>query len=124
MPNPLVRVYRNLAAAEQARTQLLASGFLADHVHLSARDDEAGPVEGNFIVGNGIGDERHRRGIGASLDSSSRFNNDIYEQDYQSQASGGNYVLLVDAEAEPDRQRACDIMDRLGAVDIEQRSAR
>jgi hypothetical protein len=119
MTTPLVRVYSDLASAEQARAQLLASGFLPDHVQLSVRDDEAGPVEGNFAVGNGGGAERNRRDISSLLDPSARFNNDIYEDDYQAPVQRGSYVLMVDATDDAAQRQASDIMDRFGATDIE-----
>lgn len=124
MANPLVRVYSDLAAAQQAREQLLASGFLSDKVSLTARDDEAGPVEGNFAVGNGAGATRSAGMFGARQRRSASFNSDIYRHDYQTTVQRGNYVLMVEAEAEQERERACDIMDRLGAVDIDRRTAR
>ena len=54
MSHTLIKVYDDFSAAQNAREQLLASGFSSSSVHLSSRDDEAGPVEGNFTVGNKI----------------------------------------------------------------------
>jgi hypothetical protein len=116
MTNPLIRVYSDMASAEQARRHLLASGFPADSIELTARDDEAGPVQGNFAVGNSGGRD--------AFDTASGFNNDIYRDDYATPVQRGNFVLMVDAGDEPARQQACDIMDRFGAVDVERRTAR
>jgi hypothetical protein len=117
MTNPLIRVYSDMASAEQARVHLLASGFSSDSIELTARDDEAGPVKSNFAVGNG-------GAAGRTFDTTSGFNNDIYKDDYATPLQHGNFVLMVDADDESTRQRACDIMDRFGAVDVERRTSR
>jgi hypothetical protein len=52
MQNPIVRTFVQLAAAEQARTELLAAGIAADGVVIDVRVDETGPVQGNFSVGD------------------------------------------------------------------------
>ncbi|MDM5178042.1 hypothetical protein PO883_12655 [Massilia sp. DJPM01] len=45
-------VFDAFDTAQQARAALLADGFGADALELKVHDDEAGPVEGNFLVGN------------------------------------------------------------------------
>jgi len=50
MAHTLIRVYDNLLAAQNARTALLGSGFSPSCVQLDTRGDEAGPVDGNFIL--------------------------------------------------------------------------
>ena len=52
MQNPIVRTFVQLAAAEQARNELLAAGIAADSVAIDVRIDETGPVQGNFTVGD------------------------------------------------------------------------
>lgn len=100
MANELVRIYDRLADAEQARESLLASGFAPPNVRLSVRDDEAGPVEGNFITGNGR-DTRDR-------------SEDLYEPNFAEVVQRGTCMLMVDAEDEERRLRASEILDRLG----------
>lgn len=53
MARPVVQSFDRLDEAERARDALIASGFDAHAVHLAAREDEAGPVQGNFTVGDG-----------------------------------------------------------------------
>jgi hypothetical protein len=48
----IVRTFRVFAAAERARDELLAAGFRRDAVELTVIDDEAGPEQGNFTVGD------------------------------------------------------------------------
>ncbi|MDB5797848.1 MAG: hypothetical protein JWP36_1750 [Paucimonas sp.] len=49
MSQPVMKVFDQPDVASQARDALLASGFDPSIVELQARDDEAGPVEGNFV---------------------------------------------------------------------------
>jgi len=50
MVDTLLRVFDNLSVAEQAREALLAAGVDSRAVRLSSREDDGGPVQGNFIV--------------------------------------------------------------------------
>jgi hypothetical protein len=52
MENPLIYIFDNFDAAERAREELIEFGFAAPAVNLEVRDDEAGPVQGNFTVGD------------------------------------------------------------------------
>lgn len=52
MHNPIVRTFIHLSSAQQARAELLSAGFPEDDVDLQVRIDEAGPVQGNFTVGD------------------------------------------------------------------------
>jgi hypothetical protein len=52
MQQPIVRTFKHVTAAEQARAELLAAGIAADDVAIDVRIDETGPVQGNFTVGD------------------------------------------------------------------------
>jgi hypothetical protein len=52
MENQLIYIFDEFDAAERARQELIKFGFDAAGVHLEVRDDEAGPVQGNFTVGD------------------------------------------------------------------------
>lgn len=109
MANELVRIYERFADAEQARESLLASGFPASSVHLTDRGDEAGPVEGNFISGNGRGTRTEGE--------------DLYTPNFARVVHRGMCMLTVDAEDDGQLQRASEIMGRYGARDIDGRPA-
>ncbi len=51
--NGMVRSFATLERAEAARSAVLSLGVSPDAVQLQVLQDEAGPVEGNFLVGNG-----------------------------------------------------------------------
>jgi len=100
MANTLVRVYSNMANAQQARTQLLDAGFSDDSVHLRSTEDEAGPVQSNFTVGNvHAGEDAH------------------YGDDFRNVEQRGTCLLTVDASDGDQAARADEIMRRFGALD-------
>jgi len=53
LPEPLLRSFGTLDEMMAARQALLAAGLPADRIETRVIQDEAGPVEGNFLVGNG-----------------------------------------------------------------------
>jgi hypothetical protein len=50
MADTLLRVFDSFDVAERAREALIASGIAAAAITLDSRNDEAGPVEGNFAL--------------------------------------------------------------------------
>jgi hypothetical protein len=119
----VVRIYDNFSAAEEARTELLRSGFDQDCVQLTTRVDEAGPVQGNFVLpakDRGRGEEKRFLG---GLFSGSGKPDSRAERNYRAEViHRGAYLLTVDASDDTQYDRAAGIMHRYGAVDIEQRT--
>lgn len=116
MPNTVVRIYDNLAVAQHARDQLLDSGFAPDSVHLSSNQDEAGPVEGNFIL-----DEKDTgHGPGSGL-LHRLFGTEERTDAYNSARPvwRDSYLLTVDTDDDEQLERASDIMERTGAADVD-----
>jgi hypothetical protein len=115
MATTLIHSYDTLFDAESAQQQLLASGFSSENIHLTVREDEAGPVQGNFTVGNGTSD------YSARLDPTepSGVNNDeTYERDFKDTMQRGTFLLTVDADDEAQRRRASEILQRYGGLDM------
>lgn len=52
MENQLIYIFDDFDAAERARDELVKYGFGTDGVNLTVSDDEAGPAQGNFTVGD------------------------------------------------------------------------
>ena len=60
MQNAVARIFDVVERAQRAREALLADGFDAADIRLSVANDEAGPAQGNFTVGNSPTEsERH-----------------------------------------------------------------
>ena len=125
MGNTLVRVYEHLADAEQVRQQLLGKGFSESSVHLTATGDEAGAVQGNFVVdrkedmnpdSGSFLDRLHGTDPDEGDDISRRPDTSAPQQ----VVYRGNIVLTVDAETDEQENQASSILARSGAVDIDE----
>lgn len=121
MPTTVVRIYDKLAVAEQARDQLLSSGFSSERIHLSSNLDEAGPVENNFIL-----DEKDR-GSGPPGGAMDRLLGNEERTDAYGNATPvwrSSYLLTVDTDDDEQLELASDIMERIGAMDPDDHVAR
>lgn len=115
MSHTLIRMFREIGQAQQAREALLAGGFDADHIRLDATEDEAGAAAGNFVLPRKDTPDGERSGIDAPPGEQ--------EAGVNSQAMlHGQYILTVEADDAGGQQRAADIVDRYGAVDVAARS--
>ena len=109
MATRMIRIFDQYADAEAARDALLAAGYARDAVRVSVRDDEAGPVQGNFTVGNvteapgATGDDGH-----------------TYARNYQHVAQRGLCMVVLDAAEGPGADAAAALLDRFGGRDIDQ----
>jgi hypothetical protein len=121
MANTLVRVYDRFSDAENARNELLHAGFPASSVHLVSNEDEAGPVQGNFTVGNA---SASRNGNGGFFRSLLGGDDHTYQRDYADVVQRGSYLLTVDADNDDQLVRASDITKRFGAVDVDERTSK
>lgn len=98
----VLRMYDSLDHAERARQALLAAGYGADQVQVEAMNSEAGPVAGNFTVGNGS-DLSDHSGIGDSGD---------YGENFKGVRQGAIIKLTVAVESDARHAQAMDILDR------------
>lgn len=114
MATTLISIYDHLATADQAREELLASGFPADCIHLDARETEAGPAKGNFTVGDAGRDREKKRGMVFSSN-----NDEVYNRDYANAEYRAEIMLTVDAQDDKQSQKAADILHRHGAIRID-----
>jgi uncharacterized protein (TIGR02271 family) len=119
-------VFDNRADADRAQDELLASGFSRQDVRLSNSDPTGATdsVSGTTTTTTGA---RSDEGIGASI---KHFFSDIFGTDnsehaqrYSTAVSRGHHVLTVSTDSEPEVERAADIVERHGPVDIDEKSA-
>jgi len=123
MRHTLVAVFDNRSDAQQALDALLASGFARTDASLSSAD----PTGQSDSLGGD--DERlagaHEEGFGASIKHffTGLFGSDTSEHamKYAGAVTRGHHVLTLSAETEPDVERAADIIERYGPVDIDER---
>ena len=114
MANEIVKVFDRYEDAEQARSALLAAGFGPGQVRLQCNEDEAGPVEGNFLVGNG-----RRAGRGGGVSSRAADHGDLpYELNFDHPELRGLNLLLLDVLGDEQRVRAEEVLGGFGARDV------
>jgi hypothetical protein len=101
MNHAIVRIFDVYDYAQGARDALLAEGFPPDGVSMSIANDEAGPVEGNFTVGNlPVDSEEH-----------------TYDRNYAKPSQPNQCLVIVAATDAAAAARAATIMARFGARD-------
>lgn len=122
MANTVVRVYDSFSNAQKAREALLGSGFLPSSVHLDSTADEAGPVDGNFILE--YKDMDHGKANDNSVLDSTFSRDDPNEGLGRSEVIWrGICMLTVDADDDEQFRLASDIMSKFGAIDVDERTS-
>ena len=129
MQHTLVAVFDNRGDAQQAKDALLASGFASSDVRLteeSAGADTAGTTgtTGTTNTQSGSG-ESHSIAGGIKNFFSDIFGSDSsdHAQKYSTAVTHGHHVLTVTAPSEPEIERAADLIEPFGPVDIDEKSA-
>jgi hypothetical protein len=103
MQNPIIRTFKQLSSAEQARQELLAAGVAADDVAIDMLISETGAVQGNFTVG----DDPEIKGKTAYTDTFAPTAQDDVR----------DCMITVNAADTGLAQRAEAILERHGALD-------
>lgn len=128
MPSTLVTTYDLFSNADHARTALIEAGFEPSKLHLNVNNDEAGPVEGNFTVGNpSPTDKENNGGISGffkSLVGIEKTGDEDYQETYQNVVQRAAYVLIIEADNEQESQYASDVAHRHGAVMVDHTAGR
>jgi hypothetical protein len=101
MEKVIVGVFETCDSAEQAREALLVAGFERSRVALSALEDEAGAVKGNFAVGDYTGEQ----------------DDPVYERNFAHPRMRPDCMLTVTARDEAEAVRATEIMLLYGSID-------
>jgi hypothetical protein len=123
MRHTLVAVFDNRSDAQNALDELLASGFSRTDASLSGADPTG---QSNNVTGdNEYLTGAHEEGFGASIKHffTSLFGSDTNEHamKYSYAVTRGHHVLTLTTESEPEVERAADIIERFGPVDIDER---
>lgn len=103
MNHAIVMIFDVYDHAQSARDALLAEGFAANGITMSIANDEAGPVEGNFTVGN------------SPMESQQH----TYDRNYAKPRQPQQCLVTVAAPDEPTATRAAGILARFGARDAD-----
>jgi uncharacterized protein (TIGR02271 family) len=128
MQHTLIAVFDNHNDAVSAKDALLSQGFSSSEVRLSHGDETApgGSMAGSTTTTTTTTD--NEPGIGTSIKN---FFSDIFGTDnnehsakYSTAVERGNHVLTVNTDSEPEVERAADIVEGFGPIDIDEQSAK
>jgi len=123
MQHTLVAVFDNRSDAQNAMDELLASGFSRSDVNVSSADPtgQTSSLSGDVPLAS----QTHEEGIGASIKHffTGLFgsDNDEHVSRYSDVVSRGHHVLTLTTQSEPEVERAADVIERFGPVDIDER---
>ncbi|MFS2214480.1 DUF2382 domain-containing protein [Telluria sp. Tellsp104] len=120
MQHTLVAVFDNRSDAQNAMDELLASGFTRDNVYVSSADLSGTTTTTGATLGT-----THEEGVGASI---KHFFENLFGSDhdehatrYSTAVAGGQHVLTLTTSSEPEVERAADVIERFGPIDIDER---
>ncbi|PQO99772.1 hypothetical protein C5614_06805 [Massilia phosphatilytica] len=126
MQHTLVAVFDNRSDAQNAMDELLASGFTRDNVYVSSADltgQNTSSLSGT-TTDTTLG-TTHEEGVGASIKHffANLFGSDEDEHvtRYSTAVTGGQHVLTLTTTSEPEVERAADVIERFGPIDIDER---
>ncbi len=120
MQHTLVAVFDNRSDAQNAMDELLASGFTRDNVYVSSAD-----LSGTTTTTGATLGATHEEGVGASIkhffDNLFGSDHDEHATRYSTAVAGGQHVLTLTTSSEPEVERAADVIERFGPIDIDER---
>jgi hypothetical protein len=106
MSSPLIHSFESFDDADAARVGLLSAGLPQSAIELRVIADEAGPVEGNFLVGNGrfVSGDPTRAGEQRESDAPP------YGANFENAITRGVYLVIVDTDDGTARARATSLL--------------
>jgi len=124
MQHTLIAVFDNRSDAQGAMNELLAAGFDRTMLRMSEEGGATGMAASATTGASPQADE----GIGASIkhfftDLFSDDTDTVHRQKYTTALDRGHHALTVTASSEAEVERAADIVEGFGPVDIDEKSA-
>ncbi len=114
MQRTLIAVFDNRGDAQSALDELVSAGFSRPQIRLSenAPETDTSTGEGSFVDS-----------IKHFLTHMFGTDDSVHVQKYSDAVTRGHHVLTLTAADEPEVERAADIVERWGPVDIDEKSA-
>ena len=122
MQHTIAAVFDNQNKVQQAKNDLLNSGFSPDEVHLSQSDNDTTHYENNTIHRTDD-DESFGSGIKNFFRNMFGSDSDDDADIYSSAVMHGKYVLTVNLQNDEDVERATEVLDRYDPIDIDEHAA-
>jgi len=123
MANTVIGIFDNSSEAQRAVEQLVSNGFTRSDIDVSSRGDDLNRTSTGTTSGYSS-DRRDDDSFGDKVSSffSSLFDSDDDARTYSSVGSKG-CVVTVHAQSMQEAERAADILDRYGAVDVNEKAS-
>ena len=122
MQHTLVAVFDNRSDAQNAMDELLAAGFSRTDVNVSSADPTG---QTDSLTGTTEHTSEVHEGIGAQIKHffTGLFgsDNDEHASRYSDVVSRGHHVLTLVTDSEPEVERAADVVERFGPIDLDER---
>jgi hypothetical protein len=122
MQHTLVAVFDNRNDAQQAMDELLASSFTSTNVRL-AQSDTTSAISDTAAAAPTHDDDSFAASVRNFFSDIFGSDDSVHTQRYASAVTNGQYVLTVGPVSEPDVERAADIVERFGPIDIDEESS-
>jgi uncharacterized protein (TIGR02271 family) len=116
MTHTIVGLFNNRSDAQTAMRELMQAGFIEENIDLSNRsvaDTDANYTATTTSDNEGIGDK-------ISNFFSSLFDDETTASNYTNAAYDADAILTVQADSEERAREAADILDRNGAMDVDE----
>jgi hypothetical protein len=104
----VLRSFDSLEAAAAAVNELVQAGFEHGAIELRVIESEAGPAEGNFVIGNG--QTTHGGAPGAVLAGREV----PYEENFKRPVRRSGHLVIVEAHSQDQHRTATEVLDRAG----------
>jgi uncharacterized protein (TIGR02271 family) len=127
MTHTVVGLFEDKAHAQAAMNELIAEGFVKEHIDISNRRSSGTDGDDQYAIAGEAGDSTgDGEGIG---DRISNFFNSLFSDDettarnYTTAASDADAILTVQVDSEERAETARDIFDRHDAMDVDEHGA-
>ena len=127
MTHTVVGLFEDRAHAQAAMNELIAEGFVKEHIDISNRRFADTDADDNYVINDETTDNSGTgEGIG---DRISNFFNNLFGDDettarnYASAASDADAILTVQVDSEERAETAREIFDRHDAMDVDEHGA-
>jgi uncharacterized protein (TIGR02271 family) len=120
MQHTLIAVFDNRSDAQKAMDELLQCGFARDEVRLT---EDTGASIGGQSATTDTRDEGVTGKVKHFFSDLFGTDNSEHSEKYATAVSRGHHVLTVTAADEPEIERAADVVERYGPVDIDEKAA-
>lgn len=122
MANTVIGIFDNSSEAQRAVEQLISNGFTRSEIDISSRGEDLNRTSTGTT--NSYSDRHDDNSFGDKVSNffSSLFDSDDDARTYSSVGTKG-CVVTVHAQSMQEAERAADLLDRYGAVDVNERAA-